>query len=186
MTSLTALWLPILLSAVFVFIASSVLHMATPWHKHDYRGVPQEDQVISALRPMAIPPGDYMLPKPKSMDEMRSPEFTEKMRQGPVLIVTVLPNGVTPMGGLLAKWFIYLLVVSFIAGGLASHVLPPNADSHVILHTTGMAAFLGYALALWQAAIWYRRSMGTTVRSTIDGLIFGLITGATFAWLWPR
>ena len=63
MTSLTALWLPVLLSAVFVFIASSLLHMLTPWHKSDYRGVPQEEQVIAALRPMAIPPGDYMLPK---------------------------------------------------------------------------------------------------------------------------
>jgi hypothetical protein len=186
MTSLTALWLPILLSAVFVFIASSVLHMVTAWHKNDYRGVPQEDQVVAALGPMAIPPGDYMLPRPKSMEEMRSPAFAEKMRQGPVMVMTVMPNGVTAMGGLLTKWFVYLLVVAFIAGGMASHVLPPGADRHLILHTTGMAAFLGYALALWQAAIWYRRSMGTTVRSTIDGLIYGLITGATFAWLWPR
>ena len=186
MTSLSALWLPILLSAVFVFIASSVLHMATPWHKNDYRSVPQEEQLTTSLRPLAIPPGDYMVPRPKSMEQMRSPEFAERMRQGPVIVMTVMPNGMTPMGGLLAKWFVYLLVVSFIAGGLASHVLPPAADFHVVLHTTGLAAFLGFALALWQAAIWYRRSLGTTVRSTIDGLIYGLITGATFAWLWPR
>jgi hypothetical protein len=186
MTSLSALWLPILLSAVFVFIASSVLHMATPWHKNDYRSVPQEEQVTAALRPLAIPPGDYMVPRPKSMDQMRSPEFAEQMRQGPVLVMSVLPNGMTPMGGLLVKWFIYLLVVSFIAGGIAAHVLPPNTDSHVIVHLTGMAAFLAYSLALWQMAIWYRRSLGTTIRATIDGLVYGLITGATFAWLWPR
>ena len=184
MTSLSALWLPILLSAVFVFIASSVIHMATPWHKNDYQSVPQEDQVAGALR--AVPPGDYLLPRPRNMEQMRSPEFAERMKQGPVLMMTVMPNGVTAMGGTMAKWFLYLLVVSFIAGGIASHVLPPNADSHVILHTTGMTAFLGFALALWQMAIWYRRSLGTTVRSTIDGLIYGLITGATFAWLWPR
>lgn len=184
MTSLSALWLPILLSAVFVFIASSVIHMATPWHKNDYRSVPQEDQVAGALR--AVPPGDYLLPRPRDMEQMRSPEFAERMKQGPVLMMTVMPNGVTAMGGTMVKWFIYLLVVCFIAGGIASHVLPPNADSHVILHTTGMAAFLGFSLALWQMAIWYRRSLGTTVRSTIDGLIYGLITGATFAWLWPR
>ena len=90
MTSLSALWLPILLSAVFVFIASSVLHMATPWHKNDYRSVPQEEQVTAALRPLAIPPGDYMVPRPKSMEQMRSPEFAEQMRQGPVLVMTVL------------------------------------------------------------------------------------------------
>ena len=186
MTSLGALWLPILLSAVFVFIASSVLHMATPWHKNDYKRVPEEDAATAALRPMSIPPGDYMLPRPTSMEQMRSPEFANRMRNGPVMVMTVMPNGVAPMGGTLAKWFVYLLVVTFIAGGIASHVLPPSADFHVVLHTTGMTAFLGFALALWQAAIWYRRSLGTTVRSTIDGLIYGLITGATFAWLWPR
>ena len=140
--------------------------------------------VLSATRQYT--PGDYLLPRPRDMEQMRSPEFAERMKQGPVLMMTVMPNGVTAMGGTMVKWFIYLLVVCFIAGGIASHVLPPNADSHVILHTTGMAAFLGFSLALWQMAIWYRRSLGTTVRSTIDGLIYGLITGATFAWLWPR
>ena len=186
MTSLSALWLPILLSAVFVFLASFVLHMALPWHKHDYRGVPQEEQVVAALRPLAIPPGDYMVPKAKSMDQMRSPEFTGQLRQGPVVVMTVLPNGPTAMGPLLAKWLVYLLVVSFIAGGIAAHVLPQGTEHHVIMHLTGMVAFLAYALALWQMAIWFRRSLGTTVRATIDGLVYGLITGATFAWLWPR
>lgn len=186
MTSLTSIWLPILLSAVFVFLASFVLHMATPWHKRDYLGVPEEDQVIAALRPHPIPPGDYMLPKPNSMEQMRSPEFAERMKQGPVMVLTVLPNGMTPMGGLLVKWFVYLLVVALFAGGLAAHLVPPGADRHVIFHTTGLAAFLGFAMALWQMAIWYRRSMWTTLRSTIDGLIYGVITGATFVWLWPR
>lgn len=186
MTSLSALWLPILLSAVFVFIASSLLHMATPWHKHDYKTVPQEDQATAALRPLAIPPGDYIMPRPREMEQLQSPAFVDRMRQGPVVVMSVLPNGITPMGPLLVKWFVYLLVVSFIAGGLAAHVIPVHPDRHVVLHTTGLAAFLGYSLALWQATIWFRRSLGTTVRSTIDGLIFALITGATFAWLWPR
>ena len=57
MTSLTMLWLPILLSAVIVFVVSSLIHMASPWHKNDYPQVPNEDQVRNALRPLAIPPG---------------------------------------------------------------------------------------------------------------------------------
>ncbi|HEX7420299.1 MAG TPA: hypothetical protein VF505_10460 [Thermoanaerobaculia bacterium] len=36
MTALTALWLPILLSALFVFIVSSIIHMAPLWHKNDF------------------------------------------------------------------------------------------------------------------------------------------------------
>ena len=44
MTAVTALWLPILVSAVLVFVASSVIHMATPWHAGDYRSVPDADR----------------------------------------------------------------------------------------------------------------------------------------------
>ena len=186
MTSIYSLWLPILLSAVFVFIASSVLHMLTPWHKSDYRGVPREAEVAAALRPLAIPPGDYMLPKPATVADLGTPEFAARMKAGPVLMMTVMPDGTTWIGGMLLKWFVYLLVVAIFAGGLAAHVIPPDPDSHVVFHTTGLAAFLGYSLALWQMAIWYRRSLGTTVRSTVDGLIYGAITGATFVWLWPR
>lgn len=186
MTSLTALWIPIVLSAVLVFIASSVIHMATPWHKGDYLGVPQEDRVIAALRPLAIPPGDYMLPKPADMQAMRSPEFIEKRNQGPVMVLTVLPNGVMGMGALLAKWFVYLVVVALFAGYIASRALPVGADYLAVFRFVGASAFLGLALALWQMTIWYSRSMGTTIRSTIDGLIYAGIMAGTFGWLWPR
>ena len=57
MTELSELWLPIIVSAVLVFVASSVIHMASPWHKSDYPKVPNEDRVREALRTLAIPPG---------------------------------------------------------------------------------------------------------------------------------
>lgn len=44
MVTLSALWLPILLSAVIVFVASSIIHMAIPIHKNDYRQLPDEDK----------------------------------------------------------------------------------------------------------------------------------------------
>ncbi|MBC7791989.1 MAG: hypothetical protein H7Z74_18740, partial [Anaerolineae bacterium] len=50
MTGLIMLWLPIILSAVIVFVVSSIIHMALPWHKSDYPKVPNEDQVRNALR----------------------------------------------------------------------------------------------------------------------------------------
>ena len=77
MISLGALWLPILLSAVIVFLASSVVHMALLWHKNDYPRLPREDEVMAALRPLAIPPGDYMVPRASTREEMQTPEFTE-------------------------------------------------------------------------------------------------------------
>jgi hypothetical protein len=97
MVSLTALWLPILLSAVVVFVVSSIVHMALPWHKNDYLKIPNEDAVRAALRPLNIPPGSYLVPRPTDQKEMGSPEFLEKMKTGPVLMVQVMPNGMTPM-----------------------------------------------------------------------------------------
>ncbi|HEX7155628.1 MAG TPA: hypothetical protein VF229_00340, partial [Burkholderiaceae bacterium] len=91
-TSLAALWLPLLLSAVLVFIASSVIHMALPWHRKDYSRLPDEDRFAAAVRPLAIPPGDYVAPRPADMKEMKTPAFAEKIKSGPVIVMTVRPN----------------------------------------------------------------------------------------------
>ena len=68
MTGLSALVVPIFLSAVFVFVASSVIHMLLPWHKSDCPKLSNEDSVRDALRPLAIPPGDYMVPRPPAVE----------------------------------------------------------------------------------------------------------------------
>ncbi|HEY6967973.1 MAG TPA: hypothetical protein VJA94_02120 [Candidatus Angelobacter sp.] len=185
MTPLTALWLPILVSAVIVFVASSIIHMFLPWHKGDYRKVPNEDKLMDALRPMAIPPGDYMVPRANSMEEMRSPEFKEKFKKGPVLMLTVLP-GTMAMGKNMAQWFLYTVVVGIFSAYVASRALPPHPDYLEVFRFAGVAAFLTYAGALWQFSIWYRRAWSTTIKSTIDGLIYAGLTAGTFGWLWPR
>src|SRR5215468_884103 len=186
MTGLLSLWMPILLSAVLVFVVSSIIHMVTPWHKGDYPKVPDEDKVMDSLRPFNIPPGDYMMPRPASMQDMKSPEFLEKQKKGPVVMFTVFPSGPASMGPALLGWFVYSLVMGAFAGYLASRTVPVGALYLQVFRVVGTAAFLGYAAALWQAAIWYRRALGTTIRSTIDGLIYAGLTAGTFGWLWPR
>ena len=186
MTALHLLWLPILLSAVFVFIASSVIHMASPWHKSDYPKLPNEDKVMEALRPLAMPPGDYMVPRPASRKDVNSPEFAEKLKHGPVMVLTVLPNGPWSMGRNLILWFIYCLVTGVFAAYIAGRALPAGAPYLHAFRFAGCTAFVGYSLALWQMSIWYRRSWTTTFKATVDGLIYGLLTGGAFGWLWPR
>jgi hypothetical protein len=187
MTALSALWLPILLSSVFVFVASAILHMAVPWwHRGDYATLPQEDKVLDALRPFAIPPGDYMAPQPSDFAEMRTPQFKEKQRNGPVMVVTVMPNGVMTIGRSLALWFVYLVVVCVLAAYVACHALPVGAGYHSVIRIVGVTSFLGFSAAIWQMSIWYRRSLGTTIRTTLDGLIYAGLTAGTFGWLWPR
>ncbi len=186
MTGLDLLWLPILLSSVIVFIASSIIHMLSPWHKGDYPRLASEDKVLDALRPLAIPPGDYMMPRAASTHEMRSAEFNKKLTNGPVLMMTVWPNGRAPMGKTFLFWFLYSVVVGIFAAYISGRALLPGAHYLQVFRFAGATAFLGYTLALWQMSIWYRRAWSTTIKLTVDGLIYALLTAGVFGWLWPR
>jgi hypothetical protein len=185
MVSLTSLLIPIVVSAVLVFIVSSIIHMATPLHKHDLKRLPNEDAVRNALKPLAIPPGDYALPLAGSMEAMRTPEFLAKMKEGPVAFMTVRPAGEINMTGNLVNWFIYSLVVSFFTAYLTSRALAPAADYLRVFQIAGCASFMGYWLALPQNSIWWSRNWAWTFKSAIDGLLYAGVTGGTFGWLWP-
>jgi hypothetical protein len=186
MTALTSLWLPILVSAVLAFIASSVIHMFLPWHRGDYPKMPNEDRALDALRPLAIPPGDYMVPFCSGQEERKSAAFSEKMKRGPVMIVTVLRSEMPGMGKYLVQWFVFCAVVGFFAAYVASRALPTGSPYLRVFQLVGATAFMGYALALWPMSIWYGRSWVTTLKSTIDGLVYALLTAGAFGWLWPR
>src|SRR6267142_588229 len=179
MTALSALWLPIVISAVAVFAISSIIHMTPLWHKSDYPRDPNEDRVLDALRPIGLPPGDYLMPRPKSTAEMRSPEFMEKMKRGPAVLLTVMPPWSGSMVSNLAQWFVYCLVVSVLTGFVTGSAIPPGPPSFsAVCRLAGTAAFMGYTLALWQMSIWYRRSWSMTFKATLDGIIFALVTCA--------
>jgi len=186
MTSLAALWLPILLSAVFVFIVSSIIHMTPLWHKNDYPPIANQDQVRAAIRSLAIPPGDYALPRPNDMKDMRSPEFKAKFKEGPVMFMTILANPKMSMARPLSLWFIYLLITGVLVAFVAGCALAPGSDHQTLFWVVGTTAFLGYVAALWQMSIWYGRGLSNTIKSTIDGLIYAAVTAGTFVWLWPR
>jgi hypothetical protein len=185
MTSIAALWLPIIVAAVVVFIASSIIHMAPLWHRGECPKVPNEDRVMDALRPFAIPPGDYMLPRARDTNDMKSPEFTEKLKRGPVMLMTVMPNGPFAMGKSLAQWFVYVVIVGMLAAYVAGRTLAPGTDYLTVFRIAGATAFIGYAVALWQMSIWCHRAWSTTAKATLDGLIYALLTGGAFGWLWP-
>src|SRR5260221_11885333 len=157
MPPLTASWLPISFSPVLVFVASSLIHMFLGWHAGDYPPLPDEARFAEAVRPLAIPPGDYMVPRPRSMADMRSPEFIEKRKTGPVMMITVLPTGLFGMGRNLAMWFVYSLVVSLFAAYVTGHALGPGAGYRQGFRFSGMTPLIGNARALGPGSIWYRR-----------------------------
>jgi hypothetical protein len=185
MVSLLTLWLPILLAAVLVFVVSSIIHTVLGYHWNDFVQVPKQDDVAAALRPFAIPPGNYMLPKPANPKEMKAPEFVEKMNKGPVMALTVFPSGQFAMGPRLTQWFVYCVVVGLVAAYVAGRTLDPGTEYLQVFRVTGTVAFTGYGLALLQGSIWYGRSWRVTFISMLDALVYGLLTGGAFGWLWP-
>ena len=187
MVSIISLWLPILLSAVIVFIVSSIIHMVLGYHKNDLSSVPDEDGVMDALRPFSLPPGEYVVPRAADMKEMGTPEFIEKMNKGPCAFFTVLESGPPKMGVQLTLWFFYSIVIGIFAAYVTSRALAatPNPDYLAVFRFVGVTAFIAYSAALWQNTIWYKRSWVTTLKSTFDGLVYALLTAGTFGWLWP-
>ena len=185
MVPLMSLLVPILVASVLVFIASSIIHMATPLHKGDMKRVPNEDGVMSALRNFNLAPGDYAMPLASSMSAMGTPEFQAKMAAGPVVMMTVRPSGKFTMTPNLIQWFIYSIAVSLIAGYVAGVALAPGADYVKVFQIAGCVAFVGYSMGLPQASIWGGKNWGTTLRGMFGGLIYGMLTGGTFGWLWP-
>lgn len=185
MVPLASLWAPILLSAVFVFVASSIIHMLLPYHRNDFGKVPAEDEVMNALRKIGIPPGDYMVPCAGSPKGMKDPGFIDKMKKGPVVLMTVLESGPPAMGKNLVLWFIYCAAVGVFAAYIAGRALAPGARYLEVFRFAGCVAFVGYAVALWQNSIWYKRAWTTTLKSSMDSLVYALLTAGTFGWLWP-
>ncbi|MDQ8165540.1 MAG: hypothetical protein P3A28_07280 [Gemmatimonadota bacterium] len=186
MVGLSGLWLPILLSGVFVFIASSVIHMALGYHAGDFKAPPQQDALADAMRPFNLEPGDYMMPKPSSMKEMGTPEYLEKHRKGPVAIMTVLPSGHMGMGKQLGFWFVFTLVVSAYAAYLTGRTNAIGAGYLTIFRVAGTVSFGAYALGQWPQWIWFGKSTRATLLGTVDALVYSLITAGVFGWLWPR
>ena len=185
MVPLLSLWLPILLAAVGIFIVSSVIHTVLTYHQTDYGAVPNEEQVMAALRPFNIPPGDYFVPRPENAKAMKTPEYQAKFNEGPVVVMTVFPKGPMAMGSQLVQWFVYCVVVGLFAGYVASRALGPGTTYLDVFQITGTVAFAGYGLALAQNSIWYKRNWSATLKSVGDSLIYGLVTGGFFGWLWP-
>lgn len=185
MISLASLWLPILLSAVAIFIVSSIIHMLFTYHRSNFVAISQEKEFCDKVRPFNIPPGEYMYPYAQTPKEMSSDAFLEKLNNGPVGMLTVLPNAPFAMGKSLLVWFIYSLIVSTFSAYIAVQSLTPGASYLAVMQIVGATAFAGYSLAHMQNSIWYSRAWSTTFKFMFDGAIYALFTGGIFGWLWP-
>lgn len=184
MISIISLWLPILLSAIAVFVASSVFHMVLKYHRTDFHGLDAEDDIMAALREADIPPGEYIMPHCADPKDAGSAEFKAKAEKGPVATLNIMAGGYE-MGRSLAMWFGYCILIGGFAAYISSRALGPGAHYLDVFRFVGAASFGGYSLALLQNSIWYKRPWVTTAKHVIDGFVYSCLTAGIFGWLWP-
>ncbi|MBS1766499.1 MAG: hypothetical protein JST05_03725 [Acidobacteria bacterium] len=189
MATLAHLWLPILLSAVFVFIASSLVHMVFKWHNSDYHGFPNEDEVRAAITKGSPSPGQYVLPYCADHKDMASEAMKAKLEEGPVGFVILrapCPGGMR-MGPMLLQWFLYCVLVSFATALLLSHCgLHADAGYKAVFHVAALASFMAYAFGSIPMGIWWGQPWRSVMKNLLDGLIYACLTAGTFGWLWAR
>lgn len=185
MVTLGALWLPILLSAVLVFVASSIVWTVLPHHRNDFRGLPDEEAVRGALSDPDPEPGQYHVPYAPDREAYGSEEVQRKFEEGPVAAITVLPDGAPSMGKQFVQWFLYAVAVSVVAAYVAGRTLPAGAEYLEVFRVTGTVAWVAYGAGYVGDAIWFGRPWGFSLKMLIDGLAYGLLTAGVFGWLWP-
>ena len=186
MVGLDALWMPIVVSAAFVFVALVLIHALLGWHKDDMSAVPGEDRVMETLRGLNLQPGDYRFPYGRTVEDMKSPEFEARMKAGPVGNMSIQPSGDMNMGKLFGLWFVYSLFIAVLVAYITGRTHAPGAPYLEVFRVSGAVAFCCYVVAHWQNWIWWGKSTRFTITYSLDGILYALVTGATFGWLWPK
>jgi hypothetical protein len=186
MITLLDLWLPIVVSAVAVFVLSSLVHMVFKWHNTDYHALANEDEVRAVIQKGNPPPGEYAVPHCVDMKQMQLPEFQQKFRDGPVALVTLRSPGAPNMMRPLIGWFGYTLVVGLLAGYVASRVLPVGVASMRVVQVVATIAFMTYVGGSVQNGIWMGKPWASVAKDLLDAVLYGLATGIVFGWLWPN
>jgi hypothetical protein len=186
MVSLMQLWAPIVLSAVLVFVASSLIHMVVQWHKSEYRGFANEDEVRAAINRHPAPPGKYVVPYCTSAKDMQDPAIVQKFQQGPVGIMLVRAPGMAGMGKQLGSWFVFALLTAFAAGYVASRTLGPGTDYLQVFRVVGTVSFLTYSGGSAIDGIWMGKQWSAVFKDALDGMIYACLSGGAFGWLWPH
>ena len=185
MEFLAVLWLPILVSAIAVFVVSSLFHMVIPIHKNDMHGMSNEEAVLEAMRAGNLTPGEYMFPFCADMKDMGTDEFKARLARGPVAFMTVLPNGSLKFGASLVQWFVYSLLIGFLVAYIGHLTVADGSGFTRAFRVLGTIAVLPYAVSYIQDFIWKGKSLNVVLKFMFEGVVYGLVTGAIFAWFWP-
>lgn len=188
MELLLPLWLPILLSAGVIWVMSIIFGMALPHHKQDWIGLGDEDGFMEDLRRRGIKPGNYLFPDFRSSEQLRSEKVERALKEGPVGHLSVWKTPVT-MGDKMVGTLVVHLVVCILIAYLTRIALPaasPPPPFAKVFQIAGTAGVLAYSFSFIPNALWFGAYKRTIVASIFDGVLYGVVIGAIFAWRWPQ
>jgi len=186
MQDLIALWMPIIASAVAVFIVSAIFWMALPHHKPDVQTMDNGEGFRKAIKDLGVAPGNYMFPNCDHKD-MKSPEFQAVWKEGPWGHLRLLPAAPN-MGKSLLGTFITFLLISVFVGYLASMMFSGAAadpSAKMVFRFCGAAAVLGHVFGGLPHAFFFGKPARFMITDAVDAIVYGIVTGAVFALLWP-
>jgi hypothetical protein len=182
MEFLSELWMPALISAAIVWFASAIMHMVLPHHKGEWKGLPNEEAVLAALKGVA--PGQYTFPHCKDMSEMKDPAFMEKMKNNPNGTITIWAGQVNMGRNLLLTFLTYVVIGVFVAY-VGWHAMKGEQVEYMdVFRLAGAAAFMAHGLGMLTHMVWFQVKGFWTY--LFDNLVFALLTAGVFAWLWPK
>jgi hypothetical protein len=183
--TLAGLWLPIVVSAVLVFVASSLIWNVLGAHKWHIKGLPDEAATRELLSRQGVGPGQYSIPYCPDPAAMKDPAFREKLEKGPVAVLVIRKAGQPNMGAFLGSWFAFLLFVSCVVAHVCGAALDRGAPYLLVFRVAGAVALAAYSFGQIPNAIWWGRPWKSALKEFADGIVYALLTAGTFGWLWP-
>jgi hypothetical protein len=180
--SIPELWLPILVSAIAVWVLSAIVWIVLPHHRSDYAPLPDEDEARAALK--GVPPGLYSIPYDPDQSLQKTPEGRQKFEDGPVAILTFWPKGLPAMGKTLVVWFGFCVFIGVMTAYVLTRTMSPGGDFYDVWQVAATVAWLGFGTGAIPRAIWFGEPWPVTVKHLADALLYALVSGAIFAGLW--
>ena len=185
MVSIMSLWLPIIVGAILVWIASALVWTVMPHRKSEWKGVPDEDGMRNALRAQSLRPGQYSVPYPPE-GRMKNPAYMQKLSEGPVAMFTVTPPGFgLKMGPPMVLSVLFYIVVGIVVAYVTGRTMEPGDSYLAVFRVAGTTAWLAYGFATVPESIWFGRPWSSTIKTLIEALAYGLLTAGAFGAFWP-
>ncbi|MGP0070107.1 MAG: hypothetical protein ACLQGP_41730 [Isosphaeraceae bacterium] len=171
-----------LLAGIMVFFWGAFAHMMLPLGELGVRRIPNEDNVIGAMRDNIHEPGFYFFPgldMSRQASESDQQAWEAKVKQGPVGVVIIQPSGGEAMSPRQLGTELATNVVSALLAGLLLAFVRTGYWGRVLFVTLlGVFGVLTISVPYWN---WYGFPVDFTIAEGIDQVAGWFLAGLVLA-----